>query len=115
MNITFDDNTLLPLLFGEHNAHLKFLETMLNVDISSRGNTVSIKGQTKAMQVAEAVLDMMWSKLEKDEDVSISDFNSALRFARGERAGFQTKARKNCVIVFWIKKQRLKPVPVPRP
>jgi phosphate starvation-inducible PhoH-like protein len=108
VNITFDDNTLLPLLFGEHNAHLKFLETMLNVDISSRGNTVSIKGQTKAMQVAEAVLDMMWSKLEKDEDVSISDFDSALRFARGERTGISNQSAQNMRDSFLDQKAAIK-------
>lgn len=83
--MTFDNNTLLPLLFGEHDAHLKYLENMLDVDISSRGNTISIKGQSKAMQTAEAVLDMIWTRLEKNQDVSISDFDAALRFARGER------------------------------
>lgn len=85
--MTFQDNSLIPLLFGEHNSHLHYLEDMLNVDIASRGNTVSIKGQAKAMQTAEAVLEMMWSRLEKNQDVSISDVDAALRFARGERTG----------------------------
>lgn len=83
--MTFGDNSLIPLLFGEHNAHLKYLENMLDVDISSRGNSVSIKGQAKAMQTAEAVLEMMWSRLEKNQDVTIGDYEAALRFARGER------------------------------
>jgi phosphate starvation-inducible PhoH-like protein len=39
------------------------------------------------MQTAEAVLEMMWSRLEKNQDVSISDVDAALRFARGERTG----------------------------
>jgi len=85
--VTFDDNSLIPLLFGEHNAHLHYLENMLNVDIATRGNTVSIKGPAKAMQVTESVLEMMWSRLEKNQDVSISDVDAALRFARGERTG----------------------------
>lgn len=83
--MTFDDNSLISLLFGEHNAHLHYLEDVLHVDIATRGNTVSIKGQAKAMQIAEAVLDMMWQRLQKGQDVSISDFDAALRFARGER------------------------------
>lgn len=58
---------------------------MLAVDIASRGNTVSIKGSAKAMQTAEAVLEMMWSRLEKNKDVGIADFDAALKFARGER------------------------------
>jgi phosphate starvation-inducible PhoH-like protein len=85
--MTFDDNSLIPLLFGEHNAHLHYLENMLDVDIASRGNTLSIKGSPKAQQTAEAVLEMMWSRLGKNQDVSISDVDAALRFARGERKG----------------------------
>lgn len=83
--MTFQDNSLIPLLFGEHNAHLSYLEKMLDVDIANRGNTVSIKGSAKAMQTTEAVLQMMWTKLQKDNDVSISDFDAAVKFARGER------------------------------
>ena len=85
--MTFDDNSLIPLLFGEHNAHLHYLEDMLDVTIASRGNTVSIKGANKAMHVAETVLDMMWARLQKNKDVSIGDVDAALRFARGERTG----------------------------
>ncbi len=85
VNMTFDNNSLLPLLYGEHDAHLKYLENMLDVHISSRGNTISIKGNNKAMQTAETVLDMMWARLEKNQDVTISDYDAALRFARGER------------------------------
>lgn len=87
VSMTFEDNSLIPLLFGEHNAHLHYLENVLNVDIASRGNTLSIKGPAKSMQTAEAVLEMMWSRLEKNQDVSISDVDAALRFARGERTG----------------------------
>lgn len=79
------------MLFGEHNAHLHYLEDMLDVDIASRGNTVSIKGTAKAMQTAEAVLEMMWSRLEKNKDVSIGDFDAALKFARGERTSLQNE------------------------
>jgi len=89
--VTFDDNSLLPLLFGEHNAHLHYLENMLDVDIANRGNTLSIKGSSKAMQTAEAVLEMMWQRLEKNQDVSVGDFDAALKFARGERTSVQNE------------------------
>jgi len=54
------------------------------VDIASRGNTVSIKGSAKNSGLTETVLDMMWNRLLKNQDVSISDFDAALRFAKGE-------------------------------
>jgi phosphate starvation-inducible PhoH-like protein len=83
--MTFRDNSLIPLLFGQHDAHLHYLENLLNVTIAARGNTLSIKGHAKAMNIAETVLTMMWNKLEKGQEISISDFDAALRFARGER------------------------------
>lgn len=36
------------------------------------------------MQSAEIVLDMMWNKLIKNQDVTISDFDAALRFVKGD-------------------------------
>ncbi len=50
------------------------------------------------MQQAEAVLEMMWSRLEKNQDVSIGDFDAAIKFARGERTSPQNvmhSAREN--------------------
>ncbi len=91
VSVTFDDNKLVPLLFGEHNAHLHYLEDVLSVDIASRGNTVSIKGQAKSMQIAESVLEMLWARLQKNQDVTIGDVDAALRFARGERTSAMEK------------------------
>jgi phosphate starvation-inducible PhoH-like protein len=57
---------------------------VLDVDIASRGNSVSIKGSGKASQNASIVLDMMWNRLLKNQDVTIADFDAAIRFVRGE-------------------------------
>ncbi len=85
VSLTFDDNRLLPLLFGEHNAHLHYLENILDVNIASRGNTLTIKGASKAMSQAESVLEMMWNRLQKNQEVVIADVDAAIRFAQGER------------------------------
>ncbi|HSK39660.1 MAG TPA: phosphate starvation-inducible protein PhoH, partial [Arenibaculum sp.] len=34
----FDDNRLLPLLYGEHDSHLARIENQLGVALISRGN-----------------------------------------------------------------------------
>lgn len=54
------------------------------MDIASRGNSVSIKGTGKASQNTSIVLDMMWNRLLKNQDVSIADFDAAIRFVKGE-------------------------------
>ena len=44
-------------LFGEHDEHLALIEHQLGVDITPRGNRISVKGpQAAARQSAQAVL-----------------------------------------------------------
>jgi phosphate starvation-inducible PhoH-like protein len=87
--MSFDDNTLVPLLFGQHNAHLHYIENVLDVDISSRGNEVAIKGQPKALRTAETVLEMLWEKIKREQDVSVGEVDAAIRFAKGEKIGMK--------------------------
>ena len=44
VHLQFDDNRLLPLLFGEHDQHLARLERELGVSMVSRGNQLVISG-----------------------------------------------------------------------
>ena len=46
--IQFDDNRLLPLLFGEHDKHLVRIEKSLGVQLINRGNQVTIEGPQDA-------------------------------------------------------------------
>lgn len=87
--MSFDDNSLVPLLFGERNAHLHYIEQSLDVDIASRGNEIAIKGQGKATRTAETVLEMLWEKILREQDVSIGEVDAAIRFAKGEKTGLK--------------------------
>ena len=40
--ISFDDNLILPVIFGEHDKHLKVLEDELKIQILPRGNFLKI-------------------------------------------------------------------------
>ena len=80
----FEDNSLVPLLFGEHNSHLRHIQNALDIDISSRGNEVVISGPEHATQTAKAALDMLWDRVQKDQNVSIGDIDAAIRFAGEE-------------------------------
>ncbi len=86
VTLDFHDNRLIPLLYGEHNANLNYIEKALGVDIISRANSLSIQGERRDQQTAEIVLDMLWQKLEKKQDITLTDVDSALRFARGEKS-----------------------------
>lgn len=86
VSLSFDDNSLIPYLFGEHNGHLRHLEEALSLDIASRGNTVALKGADKNVDLAKEILEMLWMKIQRKQDVTTSEIDAALRFLKGENS-----------------------------
>ncbi|MBI1215328.1 MAG: phosphate starvation-inducible protein PhoH, partial [Alphaproteobacteria bacterium] len=65
IGLQFDDNALVPLLFGEHDSNLALIEEELDVEIASRGNEVIIIGPKPNIQAAQSVFDVLWERLQK--------------------------------------------------
>ncbi len=84
LSLSFDDNRLVPLLYGEHNTHLKYIEKNMNVQILDRGNTLSLAGKALDVDLAHNVLSVLWEKLQQNEELDFQDIDAALRFARSE-------------------------------
>ncbi|MFN3701264.1 MAG: PhoH family protein [Alphaproteobacteria bacterium] len=78
--LEFDNNSLIPLLYGEHNAHLTYIEKKLGVNIADRGNRLSFSGDAQAIKTAQYVLNTLWDKLEKKQMVGTAEIDAALRF-----------------------------------
>jgi phosphate starvation-inducible protein PhoH and related proteins len=81
LQIEFDDNTLLPLLFGEHNAHLAKIEQKLDVVLNSRGNTVAISGPDDQTETAYNVLNSLYDQAKKGREIDGAEVDGALRMA----------------------------------
>ena len=84
VTLQFDDNGLLPLLYGEHDRHLVRIEQRLGVRLGSRGNRLTIAGTPERTEVAEATLRALWKRLERGQEVSGAEVEAALRMAEGE-------------------------------
>lgn len=85
--IIFEDNRLVPVLYGERNAHLQRIEQVLNVHISSRGNEVTLSGETARIEQARQVLEALWSKIQQGQDIDPATVDAALRFLKGRSTG----------------------------
>lgn len=83
----FEDNRLVPVLYGERNAHLQKIEKALDVQISNRGNEIVISGGEAAE--ARDILEALWAKLQQGQDVDPHIVDSALRFLA------ENKSKKN--------------------
>jgi phosphate starvation-inducible PhoH-like protein len=87
VTLQFNDNALLPLLFGDHDRNLVRLEQGLNVRMSSRGNRVAITGDPDRVQAAEQALSGLYKRLEAGKGVSRADVDTAIRMVDAGRPG----------------------------
>ena len=85
VTLQFDDNALLPLLFGDHDRNLVRLEQGLGVRMSSRGNRVAINGEPERVQAAGQALTALYRRLEAGKGVSRADVDAAIRMADATR------------------------------
>jgi len=81
IGLQFDDNALVPHLFGEHDSHLSQIEEELNVEISARGNELLVTGTKKNLGAAQAVFDVLWERLVKGMEVGTEEVTSAIQVA----------------------------------
>ncbi len=81
VTLEFHDNTLLPLLLGDHDRHLARIEQALGVRLSCRGNRVAIGGEPTRVDAAQAALERLWHQLERGESVGKPEVETAIRFA----------------------------------
>ena len=80
--IDFDDNRLLPELFGDHDKNLARIETQLGISLINRGNQVALAGAGEAVDLAEAGLKHLYARLKGGEPIEDADVDAALRMAR---------------------------------
>ena len=87
LQLEFDENALLPQLFGSHNAHLARIEQKLDVRLDSRGNAVAVSGSADSVSTACDVLNGLYDRLKRGHEVDYDDVDGALRMAANGVSG----------------------------
>ena len=82
--LEFDDNLLLPLLYGERDQHLDRIERQLGVSVVTRGNRLAISGPASAAETAQLALSQLYYRLKRGQEVNLSAVEAAIRFAAAE-------------------------------
>ena len=80
--LQFDDNRLLPLLYGEHDRHLARLEQRLGVSMRARGNELSIRGSEGSVAIARSALDLLYDRARRGLDIDPGEVDGAARLAQ---------------------------------
>src|SRR6202011_513003 len=82
--LEFDDNLLLPLLYGERDQHLDRIERQLGVSVVTRGNRLAISGSASATEAAQLALSQLYERLKRGQEVDLPAVEAAIRFAEAE-------------------------------
>ncbi|MGN6584205.1 MAG: PhoH family protein [Rhizobiaceae bacterium] len=109
--LTFDNNKLASALYGPFDENLARIEQKLGVDVRSKGNQLSIKGDPVAAEQARRTLDYLYDLLQKGTELSPSEVDGAMRMAvaaddqltlptlerKGKMAAAQISTRKRTI------------------
>lgn len=94
--ISFDDNKLVQILFGEHNSHLKHIEEALLVDISDRGNELLIAGEDNVSAIAAEVLERLYVLLQQGQGhIDNQEIDGAIRFVNEDIASSNNRPKQS--------------------
>ena len=93
VQMQFDDNLLLPLLFGERDQNLDRIERQLGVSLVSRGNRLAISGPRHSADAARTALATLWERLKRGLEVDAAAVDAAVRMANDGNGGAETAFR----------------------
>ncbi len=76
--LTFEDNRVTSLVFGQYDQNIAKLERRLGVVTSANGNHVAIKGPPEACDHARRVLEMLYSRVKQGRKIGLGDVDGAI-------------------------------------
>lgn len=97
-----------PLLFGERNQNISYIEDSLGVVISDRGTQLHITGSKQALDKVQHILGKLHDIAKQGKAVKKADIDDALRFW-DEKPVIQEKRRSDSDIVIQTKKKTIVP------
>jgi phosphate starvation-inducible protein PhoH and related proteins len=88
ITLTFDDNRLASLLFGQYGQNLALIERRLGVVATSRGNQVTLEGSREACEQGRRVLENLYERLKRGDELVQGDVDGHIRLALSQGSLF---------------------------
>ncbi len=85
--VPFEDNRYLAELLGEYDANLALIEDRLGIEAHAHGNVVILSGSESACDIARGVLEQLYKRVVKGEQVGPGDFDGLIRHGRDDTSG----------------------------
>ncbi len=88
VSVTFDDNRLAGVVFGQYDQNLAHLERRLQVVAHANGNHVILKGPRETTEQARRVLQVLYARAKTGASVSPGDVDGAIEESAQQRSLF---------------------------
>src|SRR5215510_9075880 len=108
--LMFDDNRLASILFGQYGQNLALIERRLGVVANSRGNQVTVEGAREACDQARRVLESLYERLKRGDDLVPGDVEGTIRLAlsQGSLFDFDPTAARQSFEEINLRKRRVR-------
>ena len=108
IKLEFQDNDLLPYLYGQHNSNLVAIEQALNVSLDSFGNIIQITGSKSDTTTAKTTIEALYKRIANDtgnaRDLTSGMVKDALRWAsEASNDGMKAFANSDGALDTWRK------------
>ena len=106
--MVFENNQLLPMLYGENDATLSQLEKKLDVVLMSRGNLLAMTGEVEAVATVRAIMEKLYQALADGEDIEKAEIDAAIRMEmdpKKPKAGSKQKTAIAGISIKTLKKE----------
>ena len=79
LNFELFNNQLIQQLVGPQDSNLRLIEQMINVEIGSFGNQISINGDKEAIEQAKNAIELLYNKVSRGIHVNEQEVKAAVR------------------------------------
>ncbi len=83
---SFEDNLILPTIYGEGDKFLNRIENSLNVKIITRGNIIKIEGLEENVNLAKKLLNNLYNLATKNNEIDEGEILSLIKIAKSSKA-----------------------------
>ncbi len=79
---SFDDNLLLPIIYGENDKFLSKMETSLGVEIITRGNIIKVSGTQENVNLTKKLLNNLYNLASKNSNLDEGEILSLIEIVK---------------------------------
>ena len=107
--ISFSDNSILPLVFGEHDKFLKIIENNLCVSIITRGNFLKISGEVNKVKISCNLLQTLFKNAQKNNFLDEGEVHGMINLFKDTKNGSLDEKESIDSLNFTAGKKLIKP------